>query len=246
MFLTLQLLASAVLLVLTFTFGLGYGAYGHCELSRRVTMLFMILLLVLFFIKTYLGIVHCKGGVGTLKSWRHHCMRFIVLLLLMDFVFLYSTLRSFGHCVVNVNQYEFWAEDRTVEVNPSTVPTLSCFSAELARWKAGENVMPEIEGLILTKYPQFCLGSANIGEPSELWVRIVDPQDGSVLRTSEKIYHRWSSNPDEKFFYAIPCHFHKGRSSKYYTLKCELWATLKRYNIDKMVEVQYVITNGAF
>lgn len=241
-----QLLASTVLLILSFAFGLGSGAHGHCEFSRRATMLFMALLLVLFFIKTYIGIVYCKRSGGGVKSRRCHSALFLVLLLLMDLVFLYSTLRSLGHCVANVNQYEFWAEDRTVEVNPATVPTLSCFSDDLARWKLGENVMSGIEGPILTEYPQFCLGSTNVGEPSDLWVRIIDPLDGSVLRTSEKIHHRWSPNSDERFFYAIPCHFRKGRFSKYYSVKCELWATLRRSSIDKMIGVRYVITNGAF
>ena len=170
----------------------------------------------------------------------------LILILLITTWLLLRVVCLFGHCVLHKDQREFWAENRTVEVGSLTIPTTDYVSELRARVNYGEARVPGIEVPVLTKFPQYCLGSANIGEPGDLWIRIIDPSTGVILVKSKKVAAKWSSNPDEKFPYMVPCAFWRGRHSKYYRVRCEVWATVGRDGMDKMIDSKDVITNGAY
>lgn len=153
----------------------------------------------------------------------------------------------FEYCVVNEGKREFWAENRTVAIEAAdlAVPSADISREELARLMDGESKSLDVDGPILTKCPQRCLGTANLGEPGVLWVRIIDPSNGKTIRESEKVSAEWSNNPDEKFVYDVFCPISRGRYSKYYRVRCEVWATTELDGRDKLIVAKDVITNGA-
>ena len=241
----LNVIIAIALLICVCSVGSFEGPMESCAISRGAGILLASLVAPLAIVNVFFAITRFKRLIGP----ENREERFICWLTLILLITTWLSLRVvclFWHCVLHKDQREFWAEDRTVEVDPLTMPAADYFSKLHARIKSGETRIPDIEVPMLTKFPQYCFGSANIGEPGDLWIQIVDPLTGVRLMRSQKVAAKWSSNPNERFPYVVPCAFWHGRHSKYYRVRCEVWATLGRDGMDKMIDSKDVITNGAY
>lgn len=241
----LNVIVAIALLICVCSVGSFDSPSEACAISRGAGILLSLLVAPLAIVNVCFTIARYERHERVNR--REGCSTFgLILFFWITTWLLVRVVCLFGHCVLHKDRREFWAEDRTVEVDPLTMPAADYFSKLYARIKSGETRIPDIEVPMLTKFPQYCFGSANIGEPGDLWIQIVDPLTGVRLMRSQKVAAKWSSNPNERFPYVVPCPFWHGRLSKYYRVRCEVWATLGRDGMDKMIDSKDVITNGAY
>ncbi len=238
-----HLLYSIVALVIICVVGFRSGPCGYtCILSRNIGIALTSLILFLYFAGVAVRIIRWRRG--GCSSIRH--LFLLPLIVIVDAVMMSNLICLWHDCIQGKDKWEFWWEDRTVEIGTQTIPPSYYAREVLAKMRAGEVSVPGIGAPMLTRFPHYCLGAANLGEPGELWVRIVDPKNGTTLKESSRVDAKWSSNPDEKFTYAVQCIMDCGRRNKYYLVRCEIWAKTESDGVEKMIDSNDVHMSGAY
>ena len=239
-----HLLVSALLLFAIHSVAFGPGPNGGCcALSRAEGMLLassVVLLLVL-------DIVRWKLRSGRKKRSGCCWLLGFAVAVVLDIALLTNALFLFVGCLVNDGQREFWGEGQSIEIGDLTIPPATYALDILARvYRDGERKVGGFDNPVVTSFPHYCIGEANLGEPGFLEVRLVDLTNGTILGESSKVAARWSNDQTERFTYVVCCPFFCGRRSKYYRVKCEVWGIPDGTGVGRLIESKDIITNGAY